>query len=363
MRQGLLLCALVVAAGVMSGGWAGASTRTQVDAGLQVYQSRCSRCHGAEMEGGMTAGSWAPALKRADFFQSKNATDFNTLRAYIKRTMPIGEENTLTDEESVNLAHLLRSANGIAADGFAEPAFRQLWETADQPVQRGQARRSWLWGPEGFAVHWEPYDGQPRLVQYFDKTRMEITTLVPPSQPRPDDYVTTGLLATELVSGRLQTGRSTFEERAPAAVTVAGDANDPNGPTYATFRNLTGRVEASQSAVMATVDRAGAVGQNGALGNYTEYVFFVPETGHNIPRVFWDFLKSNETTFGPWWFPAGLPITEAYWARVRVGGVEKDVLVQVFQRRVLTYTPDNDPAFQVEMGNVGRQYHAWRYNS
>jgi cytochrome c5 len=237
MRQGLLLCALVVAAGVMSGGWAGASTRTQVDAGLQVYQSRCSRCHGAEMEGGMTAGSWAPALKRADFFQSKNATDFNTLRAYIKRTMPIGEENTLTDEESVNLAHLLRSANGIAADGFAEPAFRQLWETADQPVQRGQARRSWLWGPEGFAVHWEPYDGQPRLVQYFDKTRMEITTLVPPSQPRPDDYVTTGLLATELVSGRLQTGRSTFEERAPAAVTVAGDANDPNGPTYATFRN------------------------------------------------------------------------------------------------------------------------------
>ena len=38
-----------------------------------------------------------------------------------------------------------------------------------------------------------------------------------------------------------------------------------------------------------------------------------------------------------------------------------DVLVQPFQRRVLTYSPDNPSGWQVEMGNVGRHYYLWRY--
>jgi Tol biopolymer transport system component len=41
--------------------------------------------------------------------------------------------------------------------------------------------------------------------------------------------------------------------------------------------------------------------------------------------------------------------------------VEKDVLVQLFERRVLTYTPSNPAGFQVEMGNVGQHYYRWRY--
>jgi hypothetical protein len=36
-----------------------------------------------------------------------------------------------------------------------------------------------------------------------------------------------------------------------------------------------------------------------------------------------------------------------------VGGVTKPVLVQLFERRVLTYTPGNPAGFEVEMGNVG----------
>jgi hypothetical protein len=62
-----------------------------------------------------------------------------------------------------------------------------------------------------------------------------------------------------------------------------------------------------------------------------------------------------------WLFVTGYPISEPYWARVRVGGEEKDVLMQAFQRRVLTYTPTNDPAWRVEMGNVGQHYLRWRY--
>ena len=59
----------------------------------------------------------------------------------------------------------------------------------------------------------------------------------------------------------------------------------------------------------------------------------------------------------------GYPITEAFWAKdqVVVGGKKKDVLIQLFQRRALTYTPSNPAAFQVEMGNIGQHYYVWRY--
>ena len=65
--------------------------------------------------------------------------------------------------------------------------------------------------------------------------------------------------------------------------------------------------------------------------------------------------------FDPPYFVVGLPITEAYWVTAMVGGKSKTVLVQAFERRVLTYTPDNPEGFRVEMGNVGLHYLAWRY--
>jgi hypothetical protein len=54
-------------------------------------------------------------------------------------------------------------------------------------------------------------------------------------------------------------------------------------------------------------------------------------------------------------------VTEPYWARVPVGGQPKWVLIQAFERRVLTYTPDNTPEFRVEMGNIGLHYKTWRH--
>ena len=36
-------------------------------------------------------------------------------------------------------------------------------------------------------------------------------------------------------------------------------------------------------------------------------------------------------------------------------------MVQLFQRRVLTYEPGAPTAYQVQMGNVGQQYYSWRY--
>ena len=48
---------------------------------------------------------------------------------------------------------------------------------------------------------------------------------------------------------------------------------------------------------------------------------------------------------------------------MRVGGVERDVLLQCFERRCLTSTPSNPAGFQVEMGNGGQHSYQWRYGT
>jgi mono/diheme cytochrome c family protein len=365
-RRAALLGALALAGTALTLSLASASTSVQVEQGLQVYRQRCAECHGRELEGG-----WGPALEGSAFRRKWTSPD--KLRAYLQQNMPFAQAGTLSLEEYVNVTAFLLDHNGVPADGFADPAIRERWTIADQPVAGGAARRSWLWGPVGFATLWEDYAEAPggkRLVQYFDKARMEITQLDAPRESV--DYVSYGLLARDLVTGQVQIGKGQFKPLRPAEIAVAGDETDRLGPTYATFAALTGRVEPRQAPVTATIDRAGTVGAAPALGEYAATVFYVQETGHNIPNVFWDYLNSRGLLnrggqlaegplFDPWYAAVGLPITEPYWAKVTVGGQVRDVLVQVFERRALTYTPDNPPGFQVEMGNVGQHYFRWRY--
>jgi hypothetical protein len=99
---------------------------------------------------------------------------------------------------------------------------------------------------------------------------------------------------------------------------------------------------------------------------------FVPETNGRVASVFWDYLQTTgpvivgtarptQKVFEPWYAATGLPTTRPYWAKVKVANKVQDVLIQAFERRVLTYTPANDAAFRVEMGNIGRHYYTWRY--
>jgi hypothetical protein len=45
-----------------------------------------------------------------------------------------------------------------------------------------------------------------------------------------------------------------------------------------------------------------------------------------------------------------------------VGGKEIPILFQIFERRVVTYNPqETNAAFKIQMGNVGTQYYQWRY--
>ncbi len=274
----------------------------------------------------------------------------------------------------------------VAAAGpllFADPAFERVWGRTDFLVASGQVARSWFWGPAPGASVVEPYDegvGRVHLVQYFDKSRMEINN--PDADPNSPWYVTNGLLTVELVSGRVQFGNTRWVPRGggPAQIPLASDLGDHNAPTYASFSNLANTPlgnhpapDRTGQAVVEGITRPGQVvpaPQDAGYG--VRYQHFEPATDHNVPDVFWDFLTSrgpvradgltvNQTLSNPWFFTSGFPISEAYWARVQIGGAPHDVLIQCYERRVLTYIPDYAPAWRVQMGNIGTHYVQWRY--
>jgi hypothetical protein len=259
-------------------------------------------------------------------------------------------------------------------DGFVDAAFQAVWERNDRPVAEQRVTRSWMWGPRGLMARVEAYSQVPggmRQVQYFDKGRMEVNN---PGGDRSNRwFVTSGLLVVELVTGKMQVGDSEFVQRNPADMPVAGDPDDPDTPRYYSFGGVTGQLFGDRTGqpVTETLDRNGQIGPyTGPARAETQLARYVPESQHNIPRVFWELLNSRGTIYAAgyrsdllvdWVFAMGYPISEPYWTRVRIGGVQRDVLVQVFERRVLTYTPENPPGWRVEQGNVGRHYHLWRY--
>ncbi len=264
-----------------------------------------------------------------------------------------------------------------AQTAFADPAFERLWTRTDQLVTAGAVSRSYYWGPAPSYTTSEDYAqgaGGQRLVQYFDKGRMEINN--PQADKSSPFYVTSGLLTEELVSGKLQVGDSRFLPLAPAGIAVAGDQDDALAPTYQSFHNLLklGPHQVGQFADY-TVDRSGHLAFEQDLDGYqVRYTYVESTTHHAIPTVFWNFLNlKGEVVDGkpgiglladPWFLYTGYPITEAYWTKVKVGGKpEVAVLIQLYQRRVLTYTPTNADGWKVEMGNIGGHYYQWRYGA
>ena len=255
-------------------------------------------------------------------------------------------------------------------------ALARTWARTDHPVATGDVERVWLWGPQGLTCAFEePYAdaaGGSRAVQYFDKARMEVTD--PDGSGDSEWYVTAGLLVVEMVRGELQLGDNTFESRAPAEIAIAGDPDAPGAATYATFAGLLDAVPLEVGdTVLQRVDRTGDVTVDETLAGYDVTIArHVAETGHAIAAPFWELMTAEASVWdgvelitaplvpNPF-FATGLPITEPYWATITVGATERDVLIQVFERRVLTYTPDNLPGWQVEAGNVGQHYFQWRY--
>jgi hypothetical protein len=267
-------------------------------------------------------------------------------------------------------------AQPARAAPFATDPFQRTWQRTDQPVADGTTSRTWLWGPEQFTyakteIYTESLGGA-RTVQYFDKSRMEVTH--PEGDQSSPWYVTNGLLVVELMSGQMQVGDQQFENRAPARVNVAGDPDDPL--TYAVLAGLRDAPAlADGAAIIQRVSATGTVSDDPALASYgvvaAQHVA-VPGIDHQVASPFWTFMNASGTVaengqliegplFPDPYYATGLPITEAYWADVLVGGQSRELLLQCFERRCLTYTPGNPDGWQVEAGNVGQHYFRWRY--
>ncbi len=261
---------------------------------------------------------------------------------------------------------------GLAQEAPADARFKAVVDRTDLPIITNAVSRSWLWGPSGFKTDKaEAYTDAPgggRLVQYYDKGRLEINNPA-------TGLVTAGLLAKELMTGQLQQGDNKFELRGPSSQSVAGDPDDLLAPSYADMGQLFDRPAFSTGQVISTFIRPD--GTQATLASLNQFnvsaVEYAPGSNHTIANVFQQFLDSQGPVivngaqvqgklFDSVLFTTGLPLTEPYWTRAKVGGTAKDVLVQAFERRIMTYTPSNPEGFRVETGNVGRHYNHWRYN-
>jgi hypothetical protein len=267
---------------------------------------------------------------------------------------------------TVHVHHL-----GIAWLDTPNTQFAKVWAKADQPVAEGKAQRSWLWGPSANYTGWEPYEGLPgdkRQVQYYDKSRMEVNN--PDANPNDPFFVTNGLLTVEMIAGEVRLGETEIRATTAATLTVAGDPrkDNPLTPSYGAMRGV-----ASVKGDNMVQDKTGefveeAMDVNGNVSPEREnaraarYVNYVPQTGHNIPDLFYTYLQRMQAEYGyDWTFAMGYPITEAYWTKMRVSGRDYPVLIQAYQRRVMTYTPGFPEGWRVQQGNVGQHYFEWRY--
>jgi len=221
---------------------------------------------------------------------------------------------------------LLAPAVG-AASTFASPAFEAQWK-------QGEALAPNFWGPlnlarDGQQESYKEAPGGQRLVQYFDKARMELTNSTA-------GIVTNGLLTVELSTGRVQLGDATFEQRTLAHINVAGDPGS-DSVTYADLTRLPykpGRAYVCTDGPMACTEQE--------------------DRGNPIAPMFAAYIDRVGL------LTVGLPITSPFVMTVNIAGQRQQVWGQAFERRVLTLAGEL-PNTRIEFGNIGQHYYHWRY--
>ncbi len=272
------------------------------------------------------------------------------------------------------------SGTVFAADPvISYEAFGRAWDRTDRPVRAEYVARPFVWGPAALTnVVQEPYvseQGDLRQVQYFDKGRMEFTTVRDPEHFG-SFSVASGAIVREMITGEIDLGGGATDSRGSAATSVAGDSEDTSGPLYSSFFNLLwSEPLPSGATITQTIARDGTTGDNPDLAKYNvtaAHLVDLPGLRHQIAAPFWDYMNSS----GVIWENGdvvegrlfedpsqiiGLPLTEAYWARVLVDEVMRDVLIQPFERRILTFIPEWGPTWALSTANSGEHYLTWRY--
>ena len=215
---------------------------------------------------------------------------------------------------------------GLAAAQFTLPALTAAAEAID-------AR---------FADYYGAYQG-PRVLgpaisrpegnaQYFEKGRLEDHR--GQGLPREWDFMYGRLVADLIEAG--------------AAIPVAGDS----GPTYADLRALAD--PARRLAPPARVDGVQAQSGGGVFIPFDPALRAAP--GYQVPAYFWLYITNTALFPGGWLHDIGLPLTAAFAAAVTKAGQIRPVIIQAYERTVLTYDPANPADWQVERANVGLHY-------
>jgi hypothetical protein len=248
---------------------------------------------------------------------------------------------------------------------FADPAFSDLYNASSS------AERGLLWGSGPLVSLVEPFTGAPgnrRLVQYFDRGRMELATQG--SGPGAGQRsVTQGLLVREMATGNVQVGYDTFVQGTPASLPVFGTASASAQIallTYADFAQVANtavgdRTQGVGRSILQWISPGGVVTEGAPPASVMAAVY-VEETGHNIPDVFATWFDRRPFGDLSQHDALGHPITEAYWVDSGKGpsGVS---LIQLYERRVIVYTPDLPEAERFTLTNSGRHYYRWRYGN
>ena len=78
-----------------------------------------------------------------------------------------------------------------------------------------------------------------------------------------------------------------------------------------------------------------------------------PAPGHTVPLYFWGYITRPELFPGGWLHDVGLPLTSVLQGQVTKGGESRNVVIQGFERAVLTYDARNPAGWQVERANIG----------
>lgn len=269
------------------------------------------------------------------------------------------------------------NAAGQLSRVFASSDFGQTWQAVDTPgtalpapatalllqpgahallaaTAQGVYRRPISWPPSArFASYYQTRDGLRLLgaalsletvvsgypAQYFEKGRLEDHA----ADGMPADWrFMDGLLVDEL-------------QQAAVPLPIGGDRS---AMTYADLHRLAD--PAHRLPPPAGYPGSGVL----ALADGTTFVPFTSDLagapGHVVPAVFWAYLNRADLFPGGWLHDVGLPISEAATVQVTKnvpsGPVQHTILIQAFQRTILTDDPQNPAGWQVERANVGTDY-------
>ncbi|MCS7003038.1 MAG: hypothetical protein NZ518_09335, partial [Dehalococcoidia bacterium] len=205
-----------------------------------------------------------------------------------------------------------------------DPIFAAFYQSHDGPRILGR----------GLSVAFAPGNVGGK-VQYFEKGRLEDHRATTTDRVWQFQY---GLLVDEL-------------QQANARLPIGGDASTLTYADLAALASPTKRI-------------APPAGYTGNTLTRPDGSVFIPFTtdlragpGHTVPRWFWAYMNRADLFPGGWLHDIGLPITEPVEATVTKGSVTgRRIIVQAFQRTILTYDPANPPEWQVERANVGTDY-------